>query len=829
MSIEENVYRIRHAVYGEEVRDAIADSIEEMDDNISNTLATTFSTEESYTVGDLVLYNGYLYECIADHSAGAWVSGHFEPTNAAIKLAEDEVRSATALIASQRAYAHAVVSGASVFFNDGAENVPVRDIMAEINPVQTGSGDPSPTNPRPITGWTGCNITVSPVEDPEEGEATVYPISWQDVVGTVYGGTIDFSTGILTVKWKAIDLGSLDYSLYSGHYFRASVPGRRYGGASSGIVGYCSKYKFYGNGTTTTLTSMPNLQFGYQTTVTMVWLRNDAIDTVEEMKAALEGVMLVYEVNDETVRSYQLSPVDVMTLLGDNYIAADTGDVHVDYNKDLSAVIKANVDATLSISGKSADAKVVGDALALKAAQSDVQYLKLREEEDRQMLLGSVAEVVQDSYLALDSATIHNSVTIGQNTYPRIDSTRLGINRISGKTQKWNQLLPNGNFATASGWTSIGGALSVTGNVAELALSDVTVTYRTFYTPSNTIEWTIGHKYLITFDVKADFSTSLSFRLRTGSTNATGIDLASMVMPAGSSDFAHLASLVTYAGGTPVGTSFALRYSGDADYTGYKLWFKNIMVFDLTAAGLESIETAEEFEALFPDDYYAYDVGHIKTSAITGVSVANPSSDPIEVELSETPIELNGIGDIQDYLEIVKVADNDFSLVKHQMVGVVDLGDFTWNTTNPQLGIFWLYTSPQQTQFQLPIVEPSASVPASMLCLGWDVLAANDPRSDRSSVMWVDKSNHYFGVKHDDLIDKTVAEAKAALTGTVLHYALRDGYQTQSTIAEHLTLEEVSAIAENGGTISIAGNASRGITNPDLKVDCVIRKSADTV
>ena len=35
------------------------------------------------------------------------------------------------------------------------------DFKVNIEAVQSGTGDPSPTNVRPITGWTGCNVDVS--------------------------------------------------------------------------------------------------------------------------------------------------------------------------------------------------------------------------------------------------------------------------------------------------------------------------------------------------------------------------------------------------------------------------------------------------------------------------------------------------------------------------------------------------------------------------------------------------------------------------------------------------------------------------------------------
>ena len=51
------------------------------------------------------------------------------------------------------------VTGAIANFPDGADNIPVADLVVNIEPKQSGSGDPAPDNIRPITGWTGCNVT----------------------------------------------------------------------------------------------------------------------------------------------------------------------------------------------------------------------------------------------------------------------------------------------------------------------------------------------------------------------------------------------------------------------------------------------------------------------------------------------------------------------------------------------------------------------------------------------------------------------------------------------------------------------------------------------
>lgn len=53
------------------------------------------------------------------------------------------------------------VSGATPLLMPGAVSKPMRKATFAISPVQAGTGDPSPSNVRAITGWTGANVTVS--------------------------------------------------------------------------------------------------------------------------------------------------------------------------------------------------------------------------------------------------------------------------------------------------------------------------------------------------------------------------------------------------------------------------------------------------------------------------------------------------------------------------------------------------------------------------------------------------------------------------------------------------------------------------------------------
>lgn len=282
----------------------------------------------------------------------------------------------------------ATESGSVASFPDGTD-APVVGLTAAIVPVQSGSGDPSPENIRPISGWTGMNVhaagnnllnvaalapitskgsnirnglywtvpgtytvsakkgltqtvlssraktaggtygtatvistggvvahktyTIAPGDtliifdanqntlnvtksyfemaemqleygDTETDyvpyQGTTYPVSWQTEAGTVYGGTLDVTTGTLTVTMANI-------ASYNGE----TLPGA-----------WISDRDVYSEGTTPTI-----------------------------------GAQVVYELAAPIV--YHLTPVEIRTLAGQNTIWADTGSVTVKYTADTKAFI----------------------------------------------------------------------------------------------------------------------------------------------------------------------------------------------------------------------------------------------------------------------------------------------------------------------------------------------------------------------------------------------------------------------------------------------------------------------------------------------------------
>lgn len=159
--------------------------------NLKNDIGTPFSTTADYSSGDFVMYNGILYRFTESHPAGAWtgedvsqvsIAGDFLPRNA-INIDNHTLSIDTEEpIGAENSYldkvkfndseydirdssaAPAIVetaTGSPATISDGADSVPVKSLIAQINPVQAGSGDPSPENIRAITGWMGCNIMVS--------------------------------------------------------------------------------------------------------------------------------------------------------------------------------------------------------------------------------------------------------------------------------------------------------------------------------------------------------------------------------------------------------------------------------------------------------------------------------------------------------------------------------------------------------------------------------------------------------------------------------------------------------------------------------------------
>lgn len=372
-------------------------------------------------------------------------------------------------------------TGSIVTIPDGADGVPVKSLIAQINPVQAGSGDPAPDNIRAITGWTGLQgfvsgknilsgdamrdmliritgasdrwheeeryfltyggssaidteyirgifkentqytfifslyktnsiglnlkilytdgtvtnfpalasaqtkeiITVTSVAGKTikgiygryananatrifvdesgifEGEITAaeyeawkgqtFNIAFPTEAGTVYGGTLDVTNGILTVDKVKMQVLSVDLkeARYAVHYI---------GNIGSVITAsntyYCNLLKKY-TGTFSEFSDNSyavynsaarnraciGIRFGAEYSTIA-----DYNNKLSELNASGTPLEVVYQLV-EPLAVYHLSPIEVSTLLGINNIWADTGDVSVEYRADTKTYIDNQIAA----------------------------------------------------------------------------------------------------------------------------------------------------------------------------------------------------------------------------------------------------------------------------------------------------------------------------------------------------------------------------------------------------------------------------------------------------------------------------------------------------
>ena len=204
-------------------------------------------------------------------------------------------------------------------FSDGADNVPVSELIVNITATQAGSGTPSPSNPRAISGHSSCTITV---EDDIDNPQEVYTVTIS-LGDTYYGCTLNVTTGELTVTHGYADLGGLNYTKDT-----TTVPGKtlfltpQLPNAKIYFNAICSHYPFVGN-----YTNLVDKSCSYIYGVKLAIYDTDFDSYTEaQVKDAMAGAQLVYKLATPT--TVQLTPTEVRTLLDDNNIYADTGDIN---------------------------------------------------------------------------------------------------------------------------------------------------------------------------------------------------------------------------------------------------------------------------------------------------------------------------------------------------------------------------------------------------------------------------------------------------------------------------------------------------------------------
>ena len=167
---------------------------------------------------------------------------------------------------------------------------------------------------------------------------TTYPITWQTEAGTVYGGTVDLVTGVLTVDRVGITYnGSEAWAArnYDANVYFYIKVGDNGTVVSNAII---SDKFVQADVRDSTQTAGINIVNSTAYDGAFVYIRPENVTsyTLNTFKAWLANnpTQVVYEL--ATPQTYQLDPVQVACLLGQNNVWADCGDIEeVKYKADV--------------------------------------------------------------------------------------------------------------------------------------------------------------------------------------------------------------------------------------------------------------------------------------------------------------------------------------------------------------------------------------------------------------------------------------------------------------------------------------------------------------
>lgn len=153
-----------------------------------------------------------------------------------------------------------------------------------------------------------------------------------DLGQTVYGGTLNVPTGVLTVTQAMKTVGEMNWTNNTNaHVFlTANAIGKK--------AGYLTMISEQYTPTNAALSAMPDYSIrGHANNATSVYVKDPRYSTYTEFVEAQGDSKIVYEL--ATPITVQLTPSQVSTLLGQNSIWVDAGEVSVVYRADTGLYI----------------------------------------------------------------------------------------------------------------------------------------------------------------------------------------------------------------------------------------------------------------------------------------------------------------------------------------------------------------------------------------------------------------------------------------------------------------------------------------------------------
>lgn len=283
----------------------------------------------------------------------------------------------------------------------------------------------------------------------------------------------------------------------------------------------------------------------------------------------------------------------------------------------------ATTDKTLSEAGKMADAQVVGeeftsiDALLKNTKKSDIEI-------ERRI---TNLEYALDDYLyrpEIDDTPAYIK-TVPDGVLPKATLDSYG-----GKSLVWNQLINNPEFSDGTSWGAKSGSMSYSDGVATYMVAEKYNAARLEQTLSHGL--IVGHKYFSRVYVNLIHESNVVLRIG-GSYSAHRVTLKQDVW----SEIYYVRNATEDDASVSFFRVF-IPTDGEEWNVGDTWKVKSPLVVDLTQMfGAGNEPTADEFNAMFPDDYYPYNPGEIISAGVSEIVSSAGTTITIPTSIASLP------------------------------------------------------------------------------------------------------------------------------------------------------------------------------------------------
>jgi hypothetical protein len=143
---------------------------------------------------------------------------------------------------------------------------------------------------------------------------------------TVYGCSVDFTTGAASVKWAAVDFGDISWTYNGTNFVTTDITG---GVAKTGKTCMCSCYDAVNNVPYSTDTIADNSICMSTVTAERVYVHDSAYTDAGAFKTARTGQTICYELAAPI--ELTLTPTELQMLKGYNRVTIESGSIEIEY------------------------------------------------------------------------------------------------------------------------------------------------------------------------------------------------------------------------------------------------------------------------------------------------------------------------------------------------------------------------------------------------------------------------------------------------------------------------------------------------------------------